>query len=45
MFLVSNTPTSLQTTLAAEAHLAEGQVLGEKQLLNTEESPMCRART
>jgi hypothetical protein len=33
-FLVPNTSTSLQTTLAAVAHLAEGQFLVEEQTLN-----------
>jgi hypothetical protein len=33
---VPNTSTSLQTTLAAEAHLAEGQFLLEEQTLNIE---------
>jgi hypothetical protein len=33
-FLTSNTSTSLQTKLAADAHLAEGQFLHEVQALN-----------
>jgi hypothetical protein len=33
-FLVPNTSASLQTTLAADAHLAEGQFLHEEQTLN-----------
>jgi hypothetical protein len=32
--LGSKTSTALQTTLAAEAHLAEGQILLEEQTLN-----------
>jgi hypothetical protein len=32
MFLAPNTPTSLQTTLAADAHLAEEQFLHEEQI-------------
>jgi hypothetical protein len=32
--LAPNTSISLQTTLAAEAHLAEGQYLLEEQTLN-----------
>jgi hypothetical protein len=32
-FLTSNTSTSLQTKLAADAHLAEGQFLHEEQAL------------
>jgi hypothetical protein len=35
---VPNMSTSLQTTLAAEAHLAEGQFLLEEQTLNIEKS-------
>jgi hypothetical protein len=34
MFLATNTSTSLQTTLAADAHLAEGQFSHEEQTLN-----------
>jgi hypothetical protein len=34
MFLAPNTSTSLQTTLAADAHLTEGQFLHEEQTLN-----------
>jgi hypothetical protein len=37
-FLVPNTSTSLQTTLAADAHLAEGQFLHEEQTLNNAKS-------
>jgi hypothetical protein len=33
-FPAPNTTTSLQTTLAADAHLAEGQFLLEEQTLN-----------
>jgi hypothetical protein len=33
-----NTQTSLQTTLAAEAHLADGQILLQKQTLNEAKS-------
>jgi hypothetical protein len=33
-FSAPNTSTSLQTTLAADAHLAEGQFLLEEQTLN-----------
>jgi hypothetical protein len=36
---------SLQTTLAAEAHLAEGQYLLEEQTLNKVKSLMYRAGT
>jgi hypothetical protein len=43
MFLDSNRLTSLQTTLAADAHLAEGQVLLEEQTLNNAKSLMYRA--
>jgi hypothetical protein len=35
---VPNMSTSLQTTLAAEAHLAEGQFLLEEQTMNIEKS-------
>jgi hypothetical protein len=34
MFLAPNTSTSLQTTLAADAHLAEGEFLHKEQTLN-----------
>jgi hypothetical protein len=34
MFLALNTSTSLPTTLAADAHLAEGQFLHEEQTFN-----------
>jgi hypothetical protein len=37
--------TSLQTTLAAEAHLAEGQFLLEEQTLNIEKSLIYRRGT
>jgi hypothetical protein len=36
MFRNPNTSTSLQTILAADAHLAEGQFLPEEQTLNKE---------
>jgi hypothetical protein len=36
---------SLQTTLSAEAHLAEGQFFLEEQILNEEKSLICRAGT
>jgi hypothetical protein len=39
---VPNMSTSLQTTLAAEAHLAEGQFLLEEQTLNIEKSLIYR---
>jgi hypothetical protein len=45
MFLAPNTSTSLQTTLAADAHLAEGQFLHEEQTLNKAKSLMYRAGT
>jgi hypothetical protein len=35
-FLAPNTSTFLQTTLAAAAHLAEGQILHEEQTLKNE---------
>jgi hypothetical protein len=37
--------TFLQTTLAADAHLAEGQFLHEEQTLNNAKSLMYRAGT
>jgi hypothetical protein len=37
--------TSLQTTLAAAAHLAEGQYLLEEQILNIEKSLIYRTGT
>jgi hypothetical protein len=37
--------TSLQTTFAAEAHLAEGQFLLEEHALNTEKSLIYRTGT
>jgi hypothetical protein len=42
--LFSNTPTFVQTTLAAEEHLA-GQFLLKEQELNMENSPMHRTGT
>jgi hypothetical protein len=39
-FLVPNTSTSLQTTLAVDAHLEEGQFLHEEQTLNKAKSLM-----
>jgi hypothetical protein len=45
MFLVPNTSASLQTTLAADAHLAEGQFLDEEQTLNNAKSLIYRAGT
>jgi hypothetical protein len=44
-FLAPNTSTSLQTTLAADAHLAEGQFLHEEQTLNKAKSLIYRAGT
>jgi hypothetical protein len=44
-FLVPNTSTSLQTTLASVAHLAEGQFLDEEQTLNNAKSLIYRAGT
>jgi hypothetical protein len=38
MFLVPNTPTFLQTALAAEAHLAHGQFVHEGANLNCAKS-------
>jgi hypothetical protein len=38
-FPAPNTPTSLQTTFAADAHLAEGQFLLEEHTLNIAKSP------
>jgi hypothetical protein len=43
--LAPNTSTFLQTTLAAEERLAEGQFLLEEQTLNKAESVMYRAGT
>jgi hypothetical protein len=43
--LVPNTSTPLQITLAAEAHLAEGQFLPEEQTLNKAKSMIYRAGT
>jgi hypothetical protein len=45
MFLVPNTSASLQTTLAADAHLAEGQFVHEGQTLNNAKSLIYRAGT
>jgi hypothetical protein len=45
MFLDQNTSTSLQTTLAADAHLAEGTFLLEEQTLNNAKSLIYRAGT
>jgi hypothetical protein len=44
-FLAPNTSTTLQTTLAADAHLAEGQFLFEEQTLNNAKSLIYRAGT
>jgi hypothetical protein len=44
-FFVPNMSTSLQTTLAAEAHLAEGQFLLEEQTLNIEKPLIYRTGT
>jgi hypothetical protein len=44
-FLAPNTSTSLQTTLAADAHLAERQFLDEEQILNNAKSLIYRAGT
>jgi hypothetical protein len=44
-FPAPNTSTSVQTTLAADAHLAEGQFLFEEQTLNDAKSLMYRAAT
>jgi hypothetical protein len=41
--LAPNRSTSLQTTLASDAHLAEGQFLLEEQTLNKGKSLMYRA--
>jgi hypothetical protein len=43
MFLAPNTSTSLQTTIAADALLTEGQFLHEEQILNTAKSLIYRA--
>jgi hypothetical protein len=40
--LAPNTSTSLQTTLAAHAHEAEGQFLHEEQILNNAKSLIYR---
>jgi hypothetical protein len=42
-FLAPDTSTSLQTTLAADAHPAEGQFLHEEQTLNNANSLIYRA--
>jgi hypothetical protein len=44
-YLAPNTSTSLQTTLAADAHLVEGQFLNGEQILNKAKSLMYRAGT
>jgi hypothetical protein len=44
-FLAPNTSTSLQTTLAADAQLPEGQFLHEEQTLNKAKSLIYRAGT
>jgi hypothetical protein len=44
-FLAPNTSTSLKPTLAADAHLAEGQSLDEEQTLNNGKSLIYRAGT
>jgi hypothetical protein len=44
-FPAPNTSTSLQTTLATDAHLAEGQFLLEEQTLDNAKSPIYRAGT
>jgi hypothetical protein len=44
-FLAPNTSTSLQTTLEAEVHLAEGQLLLEEQTLNKAKSLIHQAGT
>jgi hypothetical protein len=43
MFLAPNTSESLQTTLAVDAHPAEGQFLHEEQTLNNAKSLIYRA--
>jgi hypothetical protein len=43
--MAPNTSTSLQTTLAADAHLTEGQYLYEEQTLNNAKSLIYRAGT
>jgi hypothetical protein len=45
MFLDANTSMSLQTTLAADVHLAEGQILLEEQTLNNPKSLIYQAGT
>jgi hypothetical protein len=45
MFLNANTSTFQQTTLAADARLAEGQVLLEEQTLDNAKSLIYRAGT
>jgi hypothetical protein len=44
-FPALNTSTSLQTTLAADSHLAKGQFLLEEQTLNNAKSLIYRAGT
>jgi hypothetical protein len=45
MFLDADTSTSLQTTLVADAHLAEEQFALEEQTLNNPKSLICRVGT
>jgi hypothetical protein len=45
MFLAPNISTSLQATLAADAHLAEGQFLNGEQTLNRAKSLIYQAGT
>jgi hypothetical protein len=45
MFLDPNTSTSLQTTLATDAHLTQGQVSLEEQTLNNAKALIYRAGT
>jgi hypothetical protein len=45
MFLAANTLTSLQTTLAAGTHLAQGQFVHKEQVLNNAKSLLYRAGT
>jgi hypothetical protein len=44
-FPIPNSSTTLQTTLAADAHLTEGQFLLEEQTLNNAKSVIYRAGT
>jgi hypothetical protein len=41
--LIRNMSTSVQTTMTAEAHVAQRQLLREEQTLNIANSIMCRA--